>query len=694
MRPILTALPALVSLIAGSIANAQDVETSSTAQQAADAAATDSVEAYPRAFFDRFAPQTALDMLERVPGFAVQGGASLRGFAGGAGNVLIDGERPTIKAGGLEEFLRRIPADAVERIEVARGAQRAGETAGQGLVANVIRKPQTVAGTWSGELERNAGGLIYPRGSLSLTAPLGEWSTTTRINALWEQFVFTDFDRIRRDADGALLLFEEEELPSTLRDYFIATEAKRLVGVGTLTINARFGNSRFYQETGRDGFIGRLPDGMPDRRTDIRFDSEFWEGELSADWTGPVAQGWVLKVLGLGNFRDGERSSANVESEPVGAPPTISRFDSKLFPLEFLARTTLGKVDGNLRPEFGVEAAFNQLDSRIALEFEDATGITPIDLPASDVTIKELRGEAFANLVWAASPRWTLEAGIAVEVSRITVDGDAQGENSFTFLKPSLAATYQISDAVQLRAAVRRTVGQLDFNDFAASANAEDDRFLAGNPNLGPDQTTRASLTADIRAPSGAALNLEAFHEWREDQLEQVLLPSSVFGIGNAGSARVWGLDVEGSLPLSSVLRGGLLEVTAEFRDSNFLDPITNQTRDVFGLQNPNIDIDFRQDLTKEQFAWGFRYEPRIDFVLFFADEAIEEARGDRWTAFIETTRFFGVKMNLEVRNIGGQIFPRERLLFDPDRSGAFIGSETLERERGNFIKFTISDQF
>ena len=105
------------------------------------------VEAYPRAFFDRFYPQTALELLERVPGFSLDTGAELRGFAGAAGNVLVDGERPTIKAGGLEDFLSRIPADAIDRIEVTRGAQRAGETAGQGLIANVIRKPQSFAGT-------------------------------------------------------------------------------------------------------------------------------------------------------------------------------------------------------------------------------------------------------------------------------------------------------------------------------------------------------------------------------------------------------------------------------------------------------------------------------------------------------------------------------------------------------------------
>jgi hypothetical protein len=653
------------------------------------------VETYTRAFFDRFYPQTALELLERVPGFSLDTGAELRGFAGAAGNVLVDGERPTIKSGGLEDFLSRIPADAVERIEVTRGAQRAGETAGQGLIANVIRKPQSFAGTWSGELERNPAGLIYPRGEVSFTAPLGPWSTTTKLNAFWEQFTFDNIDRIRRDATGALVAFDEETLPSTLRDAFIATEAKRLLAGGTLTINARFGNSRFYQETGRDGFLGRMPDGGPaDRRADIRFDSEFWQGELSADWAGNVAPGWALKLLALGSFTDGEESSANIVSQPPGAAPVINRFAAENLPIEALTRATIARTDGAWRPEFGIELAYNRLDSRIALSVEDAGGLRPIPLPASDVTVSEWRGETFGNLTVVLAPRWTLEAGLAAEFSQITVTGDASGRNEFIFLKPSLALTFQASSAVQLRAALRRSVGQLDFSDFAASANAEDDRFLAGNPDLGPDQTWRASLTADLRLRGGIALNAQAFHEWRADVLEQVILPSGVAGLANAGSARVWGIETEAAMPLARFIKGGLIEVSADFRDAAFRDPITGETRLVTNLTNPVIAVDFRQDLSAARFAWGVTYEPPSETARFFANEAIIDRRGRRITAFAETTRLLGVKLRLEVSNIGQVQFPRDRQLFAPDRGGTFIGSEVLDRERGEFITLTISDQF
>lgn len=661
----------------------------------ARATAATGTDVYPRAFFDRFYPQTALEMLQRVPGFALQRGADLRGFAGAAGNVLIDGERPTIKSGGLEDFLTRIPADAVDRIEVTRGAQRAGETAGQSIVANVIRKSQAVAGTWSAEVERNIEGLVYPRAEISIAAPLGAWRTTTKLNAFWERFVFTDFDRQRFDADGNLQLFDKETLPSTFTEAFIASEAKRAWLGGTLTLNGRFGYSKFFQNTGRDGFVGRVPDGgVPDRRTDIRFDSEFVEGEASADWAGNVAQNWTLKLLALGTLRDGSEGSLNRVAEPVEADPQLLRFNAARRPMELLTRATIGQLTGAFRPEFGVELAYNRLQSSIALESEAGGVVTPIPLPASDVVVAEWRGEAFANIAWQFAPRWTLESGLAAEQSRITVTGDASGQNSFFFWKPSLAATFQPSATLQLRAGLRRTVGQLNFNDFAASANVEDDRLLAGNPDLGPDSVWRGSLTADYRLPSGFAFNLEAFHEWRSDVLEQIVLPSGVAGLANAGSARVWGAQINGALPLKAVLPGGLIEVASLFRDASFDDPVTGENRRVTGLANPIITVNFRQDVTAQRFAWGMRYEPPREVFIFFANEAIFEERSGQLTAFVETTRFFGVRMQLEVRNIAGQEFPRDRLLFAPDRSGEFLGSEVLRRRRGEFVKFTLSDQF
>jgi len=76
---------------------------------------------YPASFFDSAHPATANDMITRLPGFSLDTGNSARGFAGTAGNVLIDGTRPTAKTDDLQTILTRIPAGDVDRIELIRG---------------------------------------------------------------------------------------------------------------------------------------------------------------------------------------------------------------------------------------------------------------------------------------------------------------------------------------------------------------------------------------------------------------------------------------------------------------------------------------------------------------------------------------------------------------------------------------------
>ena len=73
---------------------------------------------YTPADFAAARPNTALDMINRLPGFTFDGGDNVRGFAGAAGNVLIDGQRPTIKTDTLGDTLARITIDQVERIDL------------------------------------------------------------------------------------------------------------------------------------------------------------------------------------------------------------------------------------------------------------------------------------------------------------------------------------------------------------------------------------------------------------------------------------------------------------------------------------------------------------------------------------------------------------------------------------------------
>src|SRR5579862_10072810 len=79
------------------------------------------VSVYEPAFFADARPNTAYDMISRLPGFSFTDVGSARGFAGTAGNVLINGQRPTSKSESLQSILTRIAARTVERIDLIRG---------------------------------------------------------------------------------------------------------------------------------------------------------------------------------------------------------------------------------------------------------------------------------------------------------------------------------------------------------------------------------------------------------------------------------------------------------------------------------------------------------------------------------------------------------------------------------------------
>ncbi|HEY8434653.1 MAG TPA: TonB-dependent receptor plug domain-containing protein, partial [Sphingomicrobium sp.] len=106
--------------------------------QAAPATAPSATSSYPASFFASARPNTALDMIARLPGFTLDTGASVRGFAGAAGNVLIEGERPSTKADTLDNILRRIPATSVIRIDIIRGGAPGIDMQGHTVLANVI----------------------------------------------------------------------------------------------------------------------------------------------------------------------------------------------------------------------------------------------------------------------------------------------------------------------------------------------------------------------------------------------------------------------------------------------------------------------------------------------------------------------------------------------------------------------------
>src|SRR6185312_15145757 len=107
----------------------------------AHAAEGGAVLVYPANYFAAMELNTAHDMVTRLPGFVfIDTDTTKRGFASSAGNVLVNGIRPSSKTDILSAVLDRIARDRVDRIEVIRGGAPGIDMQGQTVVANVVLK--------------------------------------------------------------------------------------------------------------------------------------------------------------------------------------------------------------------------------------------------------------------------------------------------------------------------------------------------------------------------------------------------------------------------------------------------------------------------------------------------------------------------------------------------------------------------
>lgn len=677
------------------VASPEDIKavtgTAATAGATAVALQSD-IDIYPVVFFDQYTPQNAMEMVDRLPGFSFDEGSNVRGFGGAAGNVLIDGSRPTSKTGGLRAALQRIPAAQVERIEILRGGISAGEAAGQSVVANVIRKQTGSSGTWAFKTRRAPDGRLRPNIEFSISSKLGAWDTSFDLDigsgggnrpALVRNL----------DADGLLTSSSRERRKTGNEWLFVSGEGSRPAAGGKLTLNGRFGGNNWTGNTTRDGFENQLPDtSSRDNFWNLGEREEYREAEFGIDWAKTYTNDWKWRLLGLATGNNQKYTADFAFEDFADGDTSESFFLQDSTKTEFIARSTYGKTGtAKFKPEFGIELANNKLDNELEF-FEDGV---EIELDSANVVVEEIRGEGFATFVYQATKKLSLDGGITGEISQIKVSGDAAQKQTFKFIKPRVSATYSFNDDTQLTLEAERRIGQLNFSHFAASAQAQDDRTTAGNPDLQPNKATRVAATVDWKFSERGSFKLESFYEWRSDILEQIILPSGGQGRGNAGDARFYGFVAEANLPLDVFLKGGLLEVAYRHRRSSFADPVIGgDTRRISWYTPSWLSFEFRHDITKQKFAWGVEYWGSFAEQGFLVDEIQRIEGNKRLRVFAETTRYFGVKMRLEVTNSNTGRFTRSRFFFDGDRGGVFTGSEISDRKRRPHFRFDITGTF
>ncbi|MBU4195784.1 MAG: outer membrane beta-barrel protein [Alphaproteobacteria bacterium] len=579
------------------------------------------------AFFLAQQPNTALDMVNRVPGFDLDDGTGARGFEGAVGNVLIGNARPASKNDTGSNVLSRTPARQVERIELIRGGAPGIDMQGFSVVVNVILKKETSRQsilTWNTTQFEGSGQDLYG-GSYQFTARSGDrsWGVT-----LSDGVSMSDSNGpgrlIRRDASGNVL---RDELTDTDGygggNSIRGTYAGPLAG-GKVDLTARYGiNDWQGYNTSRSATAFRES-----------LDSEDSDsGEFGVTWERPLNDRFKLETRLMHEFGSWDGvSTYNVLNNGVDAPEQIFAYSGERS--ETILRALVRhERSPKLTIETGGEIAYNMRQADQAY----TEGGAPIPLPSASVKVEETRGEAFSKGTWRLHPDLTLEAGLRLEASTISQSGDADQEKSFFFAKPRFMATWTPMPNNQLRLRFERELGQLDFSDFAASADLEEENVYGGNVDLEPEQRWISELTYERRFWGEGVVSIGYRHDEIIDAIDRIPLAGGLSAVGNIGEGTLDRLSLNVTLPLDKLgAPGARFTFKNDWNKTAVTDPTTGEERPISGVRATQANIGIEQDITRWKLQWGVNWLPYLGQPNYSPDQVSKWRGTDYFEMFAE----------------------------------------------------------
>lgn len=644
--------------------------------------------------FAQFAPRTALDMVEQIPGFSIQqSDQNQRGFGQAEENVLINGQRISSKSTNAIEALSRIPVQNVEKIELLDGATL--DIPGlSGQVANVTAKANGVSGTWTyrqryrENLEPALDWL-----ELSVNGQSGAFQWTLGLDTAPRRGTASGRENVF-DGNGSLDEFRHES------GRFLADDAGINAGLTWTGSNGHIahlnGEYRIWEPDELETSAVFDPDGTQRRETLFKFFEQEWNSEVSGDYEFGLGPG-RLKLIGLQRNEHSPTRSQFFGADLDGQNVTNRVFERVVDESESILRGEYNWSGSNGSDwQVSLEGAFNTLDSEAQLfRSMSLESVAPVTIPNPNVRVEEKRAEAFVTHGRSLGPDLRLQVSLGGEQSEIMSDGENGQTRSFTRPKGSASLAWEVNDKLTLNASAQREVGQLNFFDFVSNVDLNAGNDQTGNDQIVPDQRWRYSLEAERNFGTWGAVTAELFYDDIEDLIDQVPIGAGE-GPGNLDSASRVGFEWEGTLRFDNLgWKGAQLEYEGFVQDTFLDDPVTGETRDFNRSTIHWYTLQLRYDVPNTDWAFGLNYETFADAPTFRRNARIdfEQTNGFAW-GFVEHKDIFGMTGSVFLANLLDADERLRRLEFDPDRTGALTRIEDRNRNFGNILTLRLKGSF
>ena len=705
-RKLLLATAGMATLAFTTGAAAQNA----AAQPAQSSGRTSRATVYEAAFFAQYAPRTALDIVQRVPGFSLdlgatqtnQGSVDVRGFAGTAGNVVINGARPSTKAETLDTTLSRIPAQRVIRVELGAGDLYGSDYAGKSQVLNVVLSQQSgidanvtaSAKRWyTGYLNTDIqGSALIRRGASTINLSAG----TGRNRQLEE-----GDDDLTVPSTGELVEHRRKHNSYFNKDPFLSAAWALERGPDkAIRLNARWQPSSF------DLFQTNVvsPEGAPPHNDNLIQTYRDPVIELGGDVTRPLAGG-AIKFVALETRRKRHDVDNYIQRDGllVDNPAVVGGFEQSV---RARRNETLGRLSwtkSNLLGfsfEAGAEASFNTLDDKVDLFAIDENGQKErVELPIANATVKEKRGEVYFNVGRTLSPSFRVDGGVNYEFSSLKVRGDATADRTLKFLKPNITFDWKPGGGWHTQVSVRRTVAQLDFYDFISFGDLSAKRVNGSNADLQPQRAWEFRGTIEHPLLGDGLFKLDVGHDLISKLQDRILIfdeQGNAFDApGNLGTAKRYFATLTLDAPLGALWKGLRAKFNATLQRTRVDDPISHQPRKFSGFYPDwQWELNVRRD--SGRFSYGFDINDNQRFTFYRTDEFDTNLnRGSYMTAFVEYRPTPSTAITFSVDNLLDTHAARDRLLFSPNRAQPdSLINEFRDRDRHQSFQITLKQSF
>lgn len=650
---------------------------------------------YAPSDFASFSPRTALDMVEKVPGFLIVTGTNggARGLGAATENVLINGERIANKSTDARSALQRIAATQVAYVDIVDGASLnvpglTGQVANVVLVAGAAQAGFTTTIRWQPEWRPRIAD-NWLAGEVSTTGRLGGTNVTLSLKN----------DANRQGHWGPEQRFDGNGVLQFTRDEFARYYGDRPRLALALARMTTSGNKWNFNLGGQLQKLNDSVRGVSDRPVSgvVRETFESIEDEHNFDIGGDYELGLGtgrLKLIGLYRFEHSPNVDTFIVDQAIGGR-SGERFKQTADEGESILRGEYGwRTAGGTDWQVALEGAYNTLD----VDAEFATlqpdgSFLPIIFGGETTKVEEKRGEA--SLTWgrALASNLTAQINLGAEYSELSSSGPGGLTRRFIRPKGKLALAWKVGPRTTINYQLQRRVDQLNFFDFASSVDVANGQGNGGNGLLVPPILNRTELefVQDMGAWGNASVAFA--YAYAQDLVDQIPLSPTTEGRGNLPGSHLYRISSKATLLLDRLgWKGARINSDLTWRRNRVRDPLTGGWRAQSEGQEYLVDVSLRHDIPGSLLAWGAGYfDERNSPNLRLGAVETEYTAGAFVTAFVEHKNVAGFTVKLSYRNLAGMTDAFDRTVFVDRRDGPIAFSESRRREFGRYFQLTVT---